>query len=216
MATKGELISDIELRLSGGKPADDFEIDRPQIGHWLDVTRDGLVKTVLDTQINKYGTVDDYYIVREACKVPTEETLACVDEDYEKMSFNLNFTPMSLRKNMGVVKVVTDEYKLVYPADVISINMVIDLPFAAPSEDLLIYYTEKNKITIEGLNKNVISDPNLIVYYIPQYSNSDIAEADEFLISDDLLGILLDEVEAIGRRQLGIPQDIDNDGEDNT
>lgn len=215
MATKGELISDIELRLSGGKPSDDFEIERPQIGHWLDVTRDGLVKTMLDIQINKYGTVDDYYIVREVCNLAVEEAIDCVDEEYEKMSFTLVHTPMSLRKNMGIVKIVTDEYNLVYPSNVIDINMVSDLPFSKPADDNLVYYSEKNKITVEGLNKNDISDPTFIVYYIPQYNNADIAETDEFLITDDLLGILLDEVEVIGRRELGIPQDIENNGQDN-
>ena len=36
MATVGKMISDLQLRLTAGKPSDDFEVDWEQMRFWID------------------------------------------------------------------------------------------------------------------------------------------------------------------------------------
>ena len=46
MPTKEELVGDVELRLTRGKPSDDFEVEKLQIEHWIDTVRDVRVKEI--------------------------------------------------------------------------------------------------------------------------------------------------------------------------
>lgn len=214
--TKEKLISDIELRLTKGKPSDDLELERSQIGHWLDITRDEFVKLSLDTDIRKGNPMDTQYIEKETCLAAVMESESCILDCKQKAVITLSKYPMMLEKDKGVVKVVTSEYQLVHKLDLESLEMINDMPFTKPSPNNLVYYREGNKIYVEGMNTNNIDLIKFIVLYVPQYTKSTISESDEFVVSGDLLGPLLDEVETIGRRQLySSLEDDDNDGDQN-
>lgn len=211
--TRGKLISDIELRLTKGKPSDDLELERAQIGHWLDVVRDELVKADLDSELSEGKPLDTFYITRETCISPTVEDLACVDDSIDEYAYTLTSTPMHLHNDQGVIMVRTDEDDLVMPTSLIDIQMIKDMQFTKPSNTNFVYYREGDKLVFFGLNRNPINDPKFIVYYIPQYTAASPSEADEFKIRDHLVGVLLDSVEQIARRQMSTFEDLENDAQ---
>ena len=65
--TKGQLISDIELRLTKGKPSDDIAIYRNQIAYWLDIERDNILTDILSDSIKKGNDIDPFYVESDLC-----------------------------------------------------------------------------------------------------------------------------------------------------
>lgn len=214
--TKEKLISDIELRLTKGKPSDDLELERSQIGHWLDVVRDMLVQQTLNKSITAKDYVHPMYIEKETCLAATMSSESCLTSANQKAELTLSKSPIVLLKDRGIVRVTTSDYQRVDKLDVASIDIINDLPFSKPNQNNLAFYREGDKIIIEGISQHNVDLTNFIVYYIPQYTTNPVSESDEFIIAGHLIPVLLDEVENIGRRQIyNSLEDDSNDGDQN-
>ena len=206
------LVDDIQARVYAGAPSDDSELPKDQILHWLSTVRDAVVKQKLDQDIAKGRQLDSYYMERETCKSITQEDLECVDEDEDRKYFTLSKTPMSLLKDMGVVKVITNEGIPVMKARLEQLEMLRDMKYSKPSPTNLTYYRDGNTIVVLGMGDKDLTSTEFIVYTIPTYSSQLLSLTDDILVSDDLLPTVLDAVEEIARRELFGVADLTNDG----
>jgi hypothetical protein len=213
MATKSELISDVELRLTKGKPSDDLELERDQIGHWIDVVRDEIVSDFVQSAYKRGDTISSEYIKKEACISFSEETDSCVEN--QRKFITLANAVLNLPDDKGIVKIYTNNYEVVYPTFLEELDMVRDMPFSAPTDEMYIYHREgPSKLVVSGINNNPVTAPSFIVFYIIGAVNSNIPETSEYPIGNDLTSLLLDRVEEIGRRQLyASVEDLENDSE---
>lgn len=208
----GTLIDSVILSVYGGNPSDDVSLSRAQIQLWLQTTRDTIAKALLDKQIQEGKGIDSLYMIRETYKLPTRDTVTDVNDEDERIYFTLNKRPMSLYKDSGVVKVITDDNQPVLKTTVERVEVINDLKYAKPSAYNLVYYRTGNDINILGLNSSNLSLTSFEVYYIPALAAQTLTEADDILLQDDLIPSLLDLVEDTARRELFGIQDRENDG----
>lgn len=206
-----KLIDDLLVRVKA--ISDDAYLDREQVQHFLAITRDMLVKDYLDGLIKNGKAIDPFYLERETCKSLQEEDEDCVGDCDDRMFILLDKEPMSLLDDRGVVVVTTYDGVVVLKANVASLSWIKDLPYSKPTQKNPIYYRESKKIVITGISKKNKSI-TYIVTYIPSLGSQEISEDDDFKIHDALIPVLMDMVEQTARRELGFPEDVENDGAD--
>jgi hypothetical protein len=212
MITREKLISDIELRLTKGKPSDDLELERSQIGHWVDAVRDELVTAQLNKSLRDGKSVNPIYVEKIPCLEIQVDDDTCTTDCYDIGYIELPNNPLGLYRDMGILKVATNENLTVHKTSVTGIELLKDLPFSKATKENLLYYRVGKKIYIEGISKKITNLEEFHVWYVPSYKDSNITDLEEYKIDDEVLPVLLDAVEEIGRRQLGGQEDLENDG----
>lgn len=206
-----KLIDDLLVRVKA--TSDDAYLDREQVQHFLATTRDMLVKEYLDGLIKNGKAIDPFYLERETCKSLEEEEEDCVGDCDERMFILLDKEPMSLYDDKGVILVTTYDGVVVLKANVASLSWIKDLPYSKPTQKNPVYYREGKKIVIAGISRKNQSI-TYTVTYISSLSSQEIGEGEEFKIHDSLIPILMETVEQTARRELGFPEDVENDGAD--
>jgi hypothetical protein len=210
--TIGDVADGVILSVTGLNPSDDTNVDKSYVMYLLAQVRDASVKGYLDKAVSSGLPIDSQYITREYCKVLGIEDEDCVDEEDERIYFNLTKRPLDIIGDRGVVEVTTDEKISVLKAQMQNITMFRDLRFSKPSPNNIVYYRHDKKIVIEGLSSKNISSDEFIVDYVPSLASENLAATDELMVSDALLPSVADTVTTMLMQQLGIPKDQDNDG----
>lgn len=207
-----KIIDDIMLKVYAGNPSDDVSLERSQIKFWILTSRDMLVKAYLDNQIKDGKSLDTLYQERETGKATEAEDLDEVASEDERIYFSLSKRPMSLLKDMGVIKVITDEGLPVLKTSLEKVEVIKDLKYAKPSPTNLVYYRTNQDINVLGVGSKNLTTTSFIVYYIPSLSDQELAETEELNIQDDLIPSLCDLVEEQARRELFGVEDKENNG----
>lgn len=210
MATKSKLISDIELRLTGGSPTDDTNVNRRQIGHLLDSFRDTLVEEELRRYKFDPKRIDYSILEQEQFTEYSEEDTEHNDEVLYYIT--LTNKPLDLDNDRGIVRVLGVDNQIINKMQVADLGVVDHLRWSKPSEDNLVYMPKGDIVYIKGLSTSLFTDYPITVYYVRSYIKSPIADTETFKIPDALLAPLLDEVENVLRRQHQIEVDEINDG----
>jgi hypothetical protein len=210
--TLGDAADGVILAVTGLNPSDDTNVDKSYVMYLLSQVRDATVKGYLDKAIASGLPIDSQYIVRETCKVLSIEDEDCVDEEDERIYVMVEKRPLDLVRDMGVVEVTTDEKISVLKAQMGNITMFRDLRFSKPSTNNLVYYRHDKKIVIEGLSSKNLKGDEFIVDYVPALASESLGASDDMVISDALLPTVVDTVTKMLMEQLGIPQDVENDG----
>lgn len=208
----GTLIDSIFLSVYGGNPSDDVALSREQVQFWLLQNRDMLVKAACDLQIKNGKPIDTVYVERETNEPTDIEDLPDWDEEDDRIFFTLTKRPMSLLKDQGVLKVITNEGLTVYKTTLERVETISDLKYAKPSPTNLVYYRTQQDINVLGLSPKNLTTTTFTTFYIPSLANQTLTEADDIKLQDDLAPVLLQAVEDIARRELFGIQDTDNDG----
>lgn len=215
MATKNQLISDIILRVTKGKPADDFELEPSQVAFWINLVRDKILKTYLDSKIGNNLGIEDYFVVKEPCKALNEESEPCIDDDKERLYIKLKKEPLNILKDAAIVRIITNEGSYVKKAKITTIDWVNNLEFGKPTEDNVVYYRDgAQKIIIEGIPRAMKDEIEFFVWYMPKEDLLCMSDDEEVTIPGEFLPDLLDEVEKLARRQMYGTGDVTNDGTD--
>lgn len=208
----GDAADAVILSVTGLNPSDDTQVDKEYVMYLLAQNRDAIAKQYLDKLIQAGLPIDSQFITREACKVLSQEARACVEDEDERLYFNLINRPLDLIRDSGVVEVTTDENIPVLKAQLQNITMYRDLRFSKPSPENLVYYRHDKKIVVEGLShKNKASD-EFIVDYVPALASETLAATNDLHLSDALTPALLDTVSKMLMEYLGKPIDRENDG----
>lgn len=212
--TKNQLISDIILRITAGKPSDDLEIEPSQVAFWINIVRDAIVKAYLDDKVEEGLSIDDYFVIQESCKPLNSETDPSIDDDKERIYIRLKKVPMEVYKDRAVVRVITNEGSFINKGRLSTIDTIHHLNYAKPSITNLVYYRDgKTKLVIEGIPLELRDVVEIIVWYVPKEDLLCLADDDEVSIPNELLPEILQAVEDIARRELYGPEDKENDGD---
>jgi hypothetical protein len=213
--TKSQLISDIILRVTKGKPADDLELEPKQVAFWIKLVLDAMVSEKINEDLGNNLRVPDFYVVREACKYISKEDLDCVDDDKDRLYVKTSKPVFELLGDRGVIRVKTSEGSTVHKATLSSIDFVEHMEFAKPSQSNLVYYRDgQQKLVIAGIPASMQELVDIIVWYVPDTDIECFGDDEELPIEGELLEELLTRVEMIARRQMFGVADIENDGED--
>lgn len=216
MATKQQLIDDIILRVSKGKPSDDIELEPKQVAFWIDMILNSLVKQTLDAKIKKGDdSIDPAYICYERL-VPLKEG----SQDYNgRFYISLCDQPINLYRDRGVIRVATEPTETEQGAGVDKMKMEeIDnlraLKHAKPSLKNLKYHRVKEKLYFYGLTEDTYQLVTFLVAYVPTTKAlEDLEDTDTIYVADDILPLIAEEVEKIARRQEQSDEDLANDSQ---
>jgi len=213
--TKGQLISDIENRLTRGKPSDDLELSRSQIGFWLDSERDFLVSQYLDKKIKSKEPIDPYYItgIDKCLSLSTEEDECDTEDCQYRYYITLTQDVLSLVGDRGVMRINDQNGNILIYSNKDDMDVFQYLSFAKPSRKRQFSYREGLRIYIEKIKPEMVKYLTYDVFYVPAYSGFEIEEDEDYIISSHLIPELLTRVEEIAWRQmLGQFEDLHSDG----
>lgn len=215
MATKNQLVSDIILRISKGKPADDLELEPKQVAFWIGLVLDGLVKDTLDDNLANATRVADFYVIKETCKWLEEETYACIAAGEQKMYVQTSKPVLELINDSAIIRVTTNEGSRVDKSRLSTIDFVEDMEFSKPSIKNLVYYRDgQKKLVICGIPNDLVDVVEIFVWYVPQTNLDCFLDDEELPISSDIIEELQMRVEELARRQMAGFGDVTNDGFD--
>lgn len=213
--TKEQLISDIILRITKGKPADDLELERSQVEFWINIVLDEMVKNYLDEKALSFQQLPNFFIVREACKAIEQEDLDCIDDLYDRMYVMLSKPVYEVVGDKGVVRVKTSDNSTIRKSSLSTIDFISNIEFAKPSLNNLVYYRDGlQKLIINGIPVQMKDVIEIIVWYVPRPDLECFADDEELPIQPDMVAELQDRVEDIARRQMFGFGDVTNDGFD--
>lgn len=209
MAKIGELISDVELRVTKGNVSDDFQIDRRQIRFWLDMIRAQLIEEKERAQ--GMQELSDFVKVYE-CEPISERDITCADNCYGKRyEVKLPVSVSQLRNDLGVYRVESISGNTIYRIRLTEKARIYKLKFAQPSKSRAVYWKVGDTLTIEGGTDNFRENGKVHLFLIPEDTSS-FDEEDEYPIDASLIPMLLDRAEEIARREMGTVEDVENDG----
>lgn len=213
MATRREIRSDIILRVTKGKPSDDFEIDDRQIDFWIDMIRAAIVSARIKEESD--SGLQSYLTFLECLDI-SEASSACLDADIcasKRYEVNLPADVINLDEDIGVYRVETAAgypIRKIRPSDK---SRFKNLKFVTFNAKNLGYYRVENKIVLLGGTTNFLENGKVNIYAILSTTVGTVGDDDEFPIAEDLLPALIQECEAIARRELELPEDISNDAQ---
>lgn len=210
MASIGKMISDIELRLYGGKPSDDAEIDHRQIRFWLDEVNKGLITEYID----KNGIPPEILRKIECLEVKhsDKDCGACMSNYYIELPKNKDGSTMSiltLQNDGGIIELLKGNkpiYRLNSPTE---IRIKTKMRFANNES---YFYRIADKIFLYG---GIYPSYCKLDLTIASIDSTDLADDDNFPTAEALEPLILAEVEKIGLRELNSRYDTQNDGTDN-
>jgi len=215
MATKSQLISDIILRITKGKPADDLELEPKQVAFWLSMVLEGMIKDQLDALAEDGQDIPTFYVVKETCRQIQEEAYDCIEDEDERLYFDLRKPIYELNEDRAVVRVITNEGSFIHKAKLANIDFVSNMEFSKPSVRNLVYYRDgKRRIVVLGIPRELKNVVEVIIWYVPSVDIECFGDDEELPISDDLLEEVQLRVEEIARRQMFGFADVDNNGLD--
>jgi hypothetical protein len=210
--TKNELVSDIILRVTRGKPSDDHELEPAQIAYWIDLVGSAILSQYLEKLLASGDTVDRRLIQKESCKALNLEDDACVDDSEDRMYFNICKQPIELTHDAAILRVITNRGQRIDRITLEDLDIINDLTFGKPSIESLRFYREDQHVIVVGIPQSMINDAEIIVWYVPRISVEALEDTDTVELPDEVLNTIMDEVTKKAVRQQYGFEDIQNDG----
>ena len=217
--TKGELVSDLELRLTKGKPSDDIELERSQIAHWLDIAANTVLADALMKEKRKFDDIDAQYIKASDYISPVEETLTDVNAAYRRFYIpisTLDILPFRGHyRDYGIVRINNNKNQNIVEITYDDSDFYKNLWFASPSCNNIQWYREGGKVFLDGIDSSNAASEKFRLFYVAPIDSSTLEDTDEYPLADNLLSIISDLAEEIGRKQIYESiADLENDGKD--
>jgi hypothetical protein len=211
--TKEQLVSDIILRVTGGKPSDDLELEPRQVEFWIDQLMPALQKQLLDKKFAEGGMIDASYIKIEDCLDAKIKLLDCIDCQ-DNIYIDLGCHPIDLHRDLGVIRVVTMDGSWVDKVNLMELDSLRNLKFSRPSLKNLKYHRVRNRLYIHGLTNDTIHLAQFMVAYVPSQSVQELEQDAQVYVGDELLALLATALEEIARRQVyQSDMDMSNNGQ---
>lgn len=211
---KSQLISDIILRVSAGKPSNDLELEPKQIAFWIDQILNALVKQVLDQRVQNKEGIDGEYIFSELNLDVQTET-----QNGKAVYFiDLEFTPMNLYRDGGIIRVgASNDQNVVNNAKQTEIDVLRQLKFSKPSLKDITFTRIKSRLYLYGIASDSYQINNFDVYYVPKTKVLELLkDNDEIYVGEDLIPLIAEKVSAMAKDEiLTQTGDLSNNAVDN-
>lgn len=201
---KGDIISDIELRLTRGKPSDDFETDRRQIAFWMDTIR----VQMLVFWIEK-NDIPPQALTHFDCQVATSNTPTCVVGNcYTKRYITIS-PVLQLEDDKGVYRVALqggkeiDRYRTSAEQDIVK-----HIRLAKPTNNHPAWYRIDDKLYLLGTLPNANVQLDLVLS-----DTGTVTDTQNYPLPDELTNVLIERAVKKGLQQIsqGV-LDLTNDG----
>lgn len=214
MATRREIRSDIILRLTKGKPSDDFEIDNRQIDFWIDTSRSAIIKQYIDSEA-LYG-VESVITLFNGEKA--------VDVESRKISSNslginsvqyfskLPGSVLNMSNDIGLYRVETEGGETIKRMKPTDVSRFKTLWWANPDDCNIAYYRVGDEIIYQGGKQGFLKNGKVNLYLVLENTRDQVSDNEEYPMPGSLISMLLDSCEEIGMRELQKIQDLENDG----
>lgn len=214
-ATKKQLVDDVELRLTQGKPSADFEIPKVQIERWVDIARDKYITEYIIESMKVGGvhSIDPIYIEQAT---GTVTAVAGIGHKSAALAANVLDIPPN---DAGMVqlrmyKTSSTTYTKVLKSDIFTNDLIEDMEFSASTLAKPTYYRIGTDVYVKGLGSITVGDYAIHLEYIQGMTGgtTDYSVADNHAFDIALMA------EELGRRELGMPVVADevNDGSQNS
>lgn len=213
--TKENLIGDVMLQLTQAVLTDDIAIEELQIASWATDYLNDLVRRECTAEMKKGKFIPAIYIVRETGLPLTEEAVADVDDEDQRMYLTLTGEVVDLPNEGGVVKVLDYDLNTISKTSTENLEVISDLRFAAPSSENPLYYLEGNKIFIKGFATSDLEFNDFMVHYVARQDVMALEDEDEIKATEQVINVLTDLLVARGLKELyGGQPDTSNDSVD--
>lgn len=211
--TKAQAIADLELRLSGGKPSDDLSLWYPQLRAWLEQAVEAQLQSEVGRDVDAIQdipgqAVKEYDCLAVATRAADAWCGPC-DRHYVPLPTFTNDLGETesvriprLPRNMGVVSVWIGTAKIERATT--RSEMIRFLDFGGGE----FWYLLGDRVYIYGGHYPTKTKVSL---HLLVTSLEALDDGDELPCTNPMEAIAA--AEEIGRRQLGLPQDITNDGQ---
>lgn len=208
--TKHQLISDVILRISAGKPSDDLELEKKQVAFWIDQVLNALVKKTLDERIMKGNGVDPIYLYSEMNK----SVNLSQNNNTNVFYIDLDFEPMNLHRDGGVARVANnDGLNLVNKIRIEDLDTLSQLKMSKPSLKNIKYSRIKERIYLYGLTIDTYDYNKFDIVYVPMTKALEqLKDNDIIYVGEDLTPIIAEAVIQMAKDELfNSFDDLDND-----
>lgn len=211
MATRREIRSDIILRLTAGRPSDDFEIDDRQINFWVDTVR----AMILDEKLRSDASysLEPFITSFDGISI-LKESINGAEEGINDTRYysELPGQVLKLKDDTGIYLVETNGGETVFRIKPSDKKRIKNLRWAKPNHSKIAYYRVNDRIIYQGGTSNFLKNGKVNMLLVLSDTTANIGDDDEYPIPADILPLLLQSVEEVGRRELGIQMDMANDG----
>lgn len=209
MATRREIRSDVILRLTKGKPSDDFEVDDRQINFWIDNVRSSMIQDKIDD-----GMVDLQDFISRFDNICIETELV-ETKNIEKNLYKIKLPAdvLDLPNDIGVYDVETEggtQVTRIRPTDR---KRFKNLRFAKPGPSRPSFYRVSEHLYFEGGGDNWLRHGAVNLLLIASSTIDSVSDDEPYPISSDMIASLIDACEMIGLREIQTEEDLLNDGE---
>lgn len=209
MATIGQMIDDLELRLFGGKPSDDTPIPRAQMRFWLDSAN----AMALSSWVKVNDEIPSALITPIECLLVKTNTPTCISNcnSYEYLELPKNSrgnykSVLTMPEDRGIIQVIMGENSLIRLTNPRQVSMMLKSQFG---NEFGYFYRIGGKIYI--FNGIYPSFCTMTVYAV-LVDTSDASETDPYPTVDELVPAVIEQAEKIGLRELGGKYDLQDDG----
>ncbi len=213
--TKQQLISDIILRVSAGKPADNLELEPDQVAFWIDQVLNALVKQTLDKRLQNGEGIDGDYINFQPNQQLTTDTL----NGSQRYFLTLDYEPMNLYRDGGIIMVRnSDGLDVVNKTRFQDLDIISNLKFSTPQLKNIFYTRTQSTLYFYGVDLNSYNRYNFDIAYVPKTDALEtLDDTDEIYVTEDIIPILAEQLETMARREvLGVTEDRSNDANQNS
>lgn len=213
--TKEQFISDCILQLTQSAPTDDLAIEELQIASWGSDFLNELVRRECTVAIRAGKSIPPVYITRETGLELTEEEVADIDEEDQRMYLELSNEVLDIEGDKGFIKLLDYDLNLIHKTSTENIEVINDLRFARATSENPLYYREGKKVFVKGFATADLDFNEFIAHYIAKQDIMAMEDEDEIKATDQIVNALVDMVVAKGKAELyGTQPDVNSDGRD--
>lgn len=213
--TKEQLISDVQLQLHQSFLTDDIAIEDDQIAVWASDFLNELVRRECTVAIRAGKSIPPVYITRETGLALTEEAIAEIDNEDQRMYLTLSNEVLDIEGDRGFIKLLDYDLNLIHKTSTENVEVINDLRFARATSENPLYYREGTKVFVKGLATADLEFNEFIAHYIAKQDVLAMGDEDEIKATDQIVNALVDMLVAKGKAELyGTQQDVNSDGKD--
>lgn len=215
MATKAELISDVILRVTEGKPSDDLELEPRQVEFWLDIVLNELMSDYIKDRTKSKKPIDEGLLKKEPSKPIELEQLNYINPGISEMYFCTSEPIMETDSGSAIVRVLTSDGAFIHKTKVQDIDTVSNMEFSKPTEETLVYYRDgDSRVVVLGIPEAMKDVIELVIWYVPKQTISCMSDSDEVKFPYELLPELADRVAELAFKQMYMSvDDTENNGD---